>query len=64
MIYYLKMLIGLNLSNKEYEDKIMKASKNNMNNKAPDKIYLYPSDRAGEEYENEWSTFHWGEDCV
>lgn len=42
----------------------MKTSKNNMNNKAPDKIYLFPSDRNGEEYENEWSTFHWGEDCV
>lgn len=36
----------------------MKTSKNNMNNKAPDKIYLFPSDRNGEEYENEWSTFH------
>ena len=30
----------------------------------PEKIYLYPSDRAGEEYENEWGTFPWGEDCV
>ena len=33
-------------------------------NEAPEKIYLYPSDRAGEEYENEWGTFPWGEDCV
>ena len=31
---------------------------------APDKIYLYPSDRAGEEYEDEWGTFPWGEGCV
>ena len=31
---------------------------------APEKIYLYPSDRAGEEYEAEWATFPWGEDCV
>lgn len=31
---------------------------------APEKIYLYPSDRAGEEYEDEWGTFPWGEDCV
>lgn len=30
-------------------------------NKAPEKIYLYPSDRAGEEYENEWGAFPWGE---
>ena len=35
-----------------------------MNNKAPDKIYLYPSDRAGEEYEDEYGNFPWGEDCV
>ena len=33
-------------------------------NEAPEKIYLYPSDRAGEEYEGEWGTFPWGEDCV
>ena len=33
-------------------------------NEAPEKIYLYPSDRAGEEYEDEWGTFPWGEDCV
>ncbi len=32
--------------------------------KTPDKIYLYPSDRAGEEYEDEWGKFPWGEDCV
>lgn len=32
-------------------------------NEAPEKIYLYASDRAGEEYEDEWSTFPWGE-CV
>lgn len=31
---------------------------------APEKIYLYSSDRAGEEYENEWGTFPWGEDYV
>ena len=31
---------------------------------APEKIYLYPSDRAGEEYEDEWGTFPWGEDYV
>ena len=31
---------------------------------APEKIYLYPSDIAGEEYEDEWGTFPWGEDCV
>jgi len=33
-------------------------------NEAPKKIYLYPSDRAGEEYEDEWGAFPWGEDCV
>lgn len=33
-------------------------------NEAPKKIYLYPSDRAGEEYEDEWGTFPWGEDYV
>lgn len=31
---------------------------------APKKIYLYASDRAGEEYEDEWGTFPWGEDYV
>ena len=31
---------------------------------APKKIYLYPSDRAGEEYEGEWGAIPWGEDCV
>ena len=31
---------------------------------APEKIYLYPSDRAGEEYEDEWYTKPWGEGCV
>ena len=31
---------------------------------APKKIYLYPSDRAGEEYEAEWGDKPWGEDCV
>lgn len=30
---------------------------------APEKIYLYPSDRAGEDYENEWGDKPWG-DCV
>jgi len=33
-------------------------------NEAPEKIYLYPSDRAGEEYEAEWGDKSWGEDCV
>lgn len=33
-------------------------------NEAPEKIYLYPSDRAGEEYEDEWGTFPWGEGYV
>lgn len=32
--------------------------------KAPEKIYLYPSDRAGEEYETEWGDKPWGEDYV
>lgn len=32
--------------------------------KAPEKIYLYPSDRAGEEYEYEWGSMPWGEGCV
>lgn len=32
--------------------------------KAPEKIYLYPSDRAGEEYETEWGDKPWGEGCV
>ena len=31
---------------------------------APEKIYLYPSDRAGENYEDEWGTFPWGENYV
>ena len=31
---------------------------------APKTIYLYPSDRAGEEYEDEWGTFPWGEGYV
>ena len=31
---------------------------------APKKIYLYPSDRAGEEYEAEWGDKPWGEDYV
>lgn len=31
---------------------------------APKKIYLYPSDRAGEEYESEWGDKPWGEDYV
>ena len=31
---------------------------------APKKIYLYPSDRAGEEYEAEWGGMPWGEDYV
>ena len=35
-----------------------------MNMEAPEKIYLYPSDRAGEEYEAEWGDKPWGEDYV
>ena len=31
---------------------------------APDKIYLYPSDRTGEDYEAEWGEYPWGKDCV
>lgn len=31
---------------------------------APEKIYIYPSDRAGEEYDDEWGTKPWGEDYV
>ena len=31
---------------------------------APEKIYLYPSDRTGEYYEDEWGTMPWGEDYV
>ena len=31
---------------------------------APEKIYLYPSDRADEEYEDEWGDLPWGEDYV
>lgn len=31
---------------------------------ALEKIYLYPSDRADEEYEAEWGDRPWGEDCV
>ena len=33
-------------------------------NEAPEKIYLYPSDRCGEEYEAEWGDKPWGEDYV
>ena len=33
-------------------------------NEAPEKIYIYPSDRAGEEYETEWGDKPWGEDYV
>ena len=33
-------------------------------NEAPERIYLYPSDRAGEAYEDEWGNRPWGEDCV
>lgn len=31
---------------------------------APEKIYLYPSDKASEEYEDEWGTKPWGEDYI
>lgn len=32
--------------------------------KAPEKIYLCPSDRANGEYEDEWLYNPWGEGCV
>lgn len=32
--------------------------------KAPEKIYLYPSDKAGEEYEDEWGDLPFGENYV
>lgn len=31
---------------------------------APEKIYLYQSDREGKEYEDEWMYSPWGEGCV
>ena len=31
---------------------------------APEKIYLYPSDRTGEDYEAKWGEYPWGKDCV
>jgi len=31
---------------------------------APEKIYLYPDDRAGCEYEAEWGDKPWGEDSI
>ena len=31
---------------------------------APEKIYLYPSDKAGEEYEDEWGDLPFGENYV
>lgn len=30
-------------------------------NEAPEKIYLYPSDRNGEAYEDEWGDRPWGD---
>ena len=30
----------------------------------PEKIYLYPDDRAGYEYETEWGDKPWGKDCI
>ena len=30
-------------------------------NEAPEKIYLYPSDRAGEAYEDKWGDRPWGD---
>ena len=30
-------------------------------NEAPERIYLYPSDRAGEAYEDEWGNRPWGD---
>ena len=32
-----------------------------MKTNAPEKIYLYTSDRAGEEYEAEWGDKPWGD---
>ena len=32
--------------------------------KVPEKIYLYPSDKAGKEYEDEWGDMPWGEGCI
>lgn len=32
--------------------------------KAPEKIYLYPSDRAGEDYDTEWGDKPWGKGYV
>lgn len=31
---------------------------------APEKIYLYPSNKAGEEYEDDWGIVPWGKDYV
>ncbi|MBO6272569.1 hypothetical protein J6O48_07290 [bacterium] len=31
---------------------------------APEKIYLYQSDRAGEDYDDEWGTMPCGEDYI
>ena len=42
----------------------LKNKKENKVVEAPKKIYLYPSDRAGEEYEAEWGDKPWGEDYV
>ena len=39
-------------------------NKTNKVMKAPEKIYLYPDDRAGYEYEAEWGDKPWGEGCV
>ena len=33
-------------------------------NKAPNKIYLYLSDRAGEDFDNEWGIMPLGEDSI
>ena len=32
--------------------------------KAPEKIYLYPSDLAGIDYEEEWGEYPWGKESV
>ena len=31
---------------------------------APEKIYLYQSDRAGEDYDDDWGTIPLGENCI
>ena len=42
----------------------LKAQKGEKIMAAPEKTYLYPSDMAGEEYEDEWGDKPWGKDYV